>query len=84
MIAFGLLHINGFVHLKLKSSSSDPTRQESAIPGADQINPENNRPDADLTYFPDFMDNFNQLFDEEDFLSRNPEIRERLECSMKQ
>lgn len=36
------------------------------------------RPNPDLTHFPDAWENFCKLFDEEDFLNRNPAIREKL------
>lgn len=36
------------------------------------------RPNSELTRFPDAWENFTKLFDEEDFFNRNPEIRERV------
>jgi hypothetical protein len=36
------------------------------------------RPSTDITHFADAWDNFVKLFDEEDFLNRNPKIREKL------
>jgi hypothetical protein len=37
------------------------------------------RPDGDLTGFPQEMDYFNRLFDMEDFLERNPAIKAKFE-----
>jgi len=38
------------------------------------------RPSAELTRFPEHMEDFMKLFDREDFLNRNPAIREKLEA----
>jgi hypothetical protein len=37
------------------------------------------RPDAELTRFPEHIDEFMKLFDLEDFLARNPAIKAKLE-----
>ena len=38
-----------------------------------------NRPNTDITHFTEAFDDFNKQFDKEDFLNRNPAIREKLE-----
>lgn len=42
------------------------------------------RPDPELTNFPEIWENFIKLFDEEDFLNRNPKIKERLDAAKKE
>jgi hypothetical protein len=36
------------------------------------------RPNPNLAHFPEAWDDFVKLFDEEDFLNRNPEIKEKV------
>ena len=38
------------------------------------------RPDPELTRFPEHLDEFMKLFDQEDFLNRNPAIKAKLEA----